>query len=468
MSNNCSLIVFSNKAYNAIIRESFDKDPVETGGILLGHVLNNGVWIVMEVLPPGIDCIFERAYFEYDDAFVNYLAQSVANQYKTPLELLGLWHRHPGSMDFFSSTDDQTNATFASQTGAGVISGLVNIDPSFRLTMYHLDNPRMMGNGHRIQYDRVEIEVGDDIIPEEYFELRYYDGDGSNLHPTVQRNTRTGRTANIHSQYKESVEKRPQFGREESFPHIQNRQDKIDFDDHNDKPSLGQRIDSLIYYFKRHTYLLIIITILLILFGFSIKYAWQYVKPFPKQAVEWLKSKKKPIEKEDSTRFVKLEFSTSSIDLTVGEDYELTLKTDIPVRWKSADTCIAYVNKGLVTAKKSGKTAIYAISEQSQEPAICNVLVRDTTPITEKEEQQATLEITNGKYPDSCQLSIGQVHKLGINATNIEESKVVWESNNPDVVSVSEKGELRGVKKGTVIVFVKHESLSDSIKVTVK
>ena len=180
MSDNCQLVVFSNKAYNAIIRESFDKDPVETGGILLGHVLDNGIWIVMEVLPPGINSIFQYAYFEYDEAFVNYLAQSVANQYKRPLDLLGLWHRHPGSMDVFSSTDDGTNATFARQNPAGVISGLVNIDPQFRLTMYHLDSPahRLMG---RPNYDVVEVEVGDDIIPEEYFELRYYDGEDRNF-----------------------------------------------------------------------------------------------------------------------------------------------------------------------------------------------------------------------------------------------------------------------------------------------
>ena len=62
MSSKCQMIVFSNKAYNAIIRESFDKDPVETGGILLGHILNNGIWIVMDVLPPGIHSIFEWAY----------------------------------------------------------------------------------------------------------------------------------------------------------------------------------------------------------------------------------------------------------------------------------------------------------------------------------------------------------------------------------------------------------------------
>ena len=46
MNDKCVQVVFTNKAYNAIIRESFDKDPVETGGILLGHILDNGIWIV--------------------------------------------------------------------------------------------------------------------------------------------------------------------------------------------------------------------------------------------------------------------------------------------------------------------------------------------------------------------------------------------------------------------------------------
>jgi hypothetical protein len=187
MSDNCQMVVFSNKAYNAIIRESFAKDPVETGGILLGHILDNGIWIVMEVLPPGIHCIFERAYFEYDDAFVNYLAQSVANQYKEPLDLLGLWHRHPGSMDYFSSTDDGTNITFSKLNSKGVISGLVNIDPQFRLGIYHMPKLKSSLGNNRPPYEKVSVEVGDDIIPEEYFELRYYDGEDSNLHPCVSR-----------------------------------------------------------------------------------------------------------------------------------------------------------------------------------------------------------------------------------------------------------------------------------------
>lgn len=173
MNQHCQFIVFSNKAYNAIIDETIKKDPIETGGILLGHVLDNGTWIVMEVLPPGIHSTHEYAYFEYDEGFVNYLANSVASKYEQELSLLGLWHRHPGSMDYFSPTDNKTNAKFASINPYGAISGLVNVDPRFRLTMRHVSIP--------LQYEIVNFEVGDDLIPEAFFELKHFPKVG--LHP---------------------------------------------------------------------------------------------------------------------------------------------------------------------------------------------------------------------------------------------------------------------------------------------
>jgi len=188
--NNCKKVVFSDKAYNAIIRETFEWDPVETGGILLGHILDNGCWIVMEVLPPGYsegregdNVHHEMGYFEYNQRFVNYLANTVATQYKIPLELLGLWHRHPGSMDYFSSTDDSTNKTFASRNPKGAISGLVNVDPKLRMTMYYI-NHNDTGIG-KPNYQTVNVEVGSDLIPEEYFELKYYGGGNDNLHPCI-------------------------------------------------------------------------------------------------------------------------------------------------------------------------------------------------------------------------------------------------------------------------------------------
>ncbi|MDR2425520.1 MAG: Mov34/MPN/PAD-1 family protein [Prevotellaceae bacterium] len=172
MKNSNITVVFSNRAYNAIISESFAKDPIETGGLLLGYILDNEVWVVMEVIPPGRNSIFQPAYFEYDTDFVNYLANSVSVQYKDNLLLLGLWHRHPGSMDVFSSTDDGTNRTYASLNPKGSISGLVNIDPIFRLTMYHVSYP--------LRYTKVEIAVGDDIIPPDFFTLKHYPVNGLN------------------------------------------------------------------------------------------------------------------------------------------------------------------------------------------------------------------------------------------------------------------------------------------------
>lgn len=173
----CKLVVFSNKAWNAIVNETFRKDPVETGGILLGHILSNGYWIVMEAIPPGLSAIHQKAYFEYDTDFVNYLANSVAKQYKMDLSVLGLWHRHPGSMDVFSGTDDGTNATFAQMNEYGAISGLVNIDPKLRFTLRHVAYP--------LHYQIVDMEVGDDLIPRQYFELKYsYGGDLRPLVPT--------------------------------------------------------------------------------------------------------------------------------------------------------------------------------------------------------------------------------------------------------------------------------------------
>lgn len=173
--DNCKLVVFSNKAWNAIVNETFRKDPVETGGILLGHILSNGYWIVMEVIPPGLKAIHQRAYFEYDTEFVNYMANSVSRQYKMELSVLGLWHRHPGSMDVFSGTDDGTNATFAQMNQYGAISGLVNIDPKLRFTLRHVAYP--------LHYQIVDVEVGDDLIPPQYFELKYLFGD--NLEPHI-------------------------------------------------------------------------------------------------------------------------------------------------------------------------------------------------------------------------------------------------------------------------------------------
>lgn len=135
----------------------------------------------MEAIPPGYDATHEQAYFEPSKQFIDYLMQSVASKYEEKLELLGLWHRHPGSMDTFSSTDDITNSDYAIMHSSGVISGLVNVDPNFRLTMRHVSTP--------LHYEIVDVEVGDDLIPEDYFKLRHFPEKGLNPSPDLEKKT---------------------------------------------------------------------------------------------------------------------------------------------------------------------------------------------------------------------------------------------------------------------------------------
>lgn len=164
-------VVFSNRAYAAVLAETTEKIKTETGGLFLGAVQNDTFYIV-ETIDPGPKSIFEVAYFEYDQKYTQHLINKIANLYERKLNLIGLWHRHPGSFDQFSSTDDGTNAKYAAMRNEGAISALVNIDPNFRITMYHVAQP--------CRYSRLLYEVGDQLIPDEllrfktpdrYFEL---------------------------------------------------------------------------------------------------------------------------------------------------------------------------------------------------------------------------------------------------------------------------------------------------------
>ena len=155
-------VIFSDRAYASILAETTEKIKTETGGRFLGAV-DHEQWYVIEAIDPGPKSIFQVAYFEYDQAYTQHLINKIANLYDAQLSLIGLWHRHPGSFDQFSSTDDGTNSKYAKMRSEGAISALVNIDPTFRLTPYHVAQP--------CRYSIIEYEVGDHLIPDEL--LRY-------------------------------------------------------------------------------------------------------------------------------------------------------------------------------------------------------------------------------------------------------------------------------------------------------
>ena len=156
-------VIFSDRAYTAVMAETTEKIKTETGGLFLGS-FENGVWYIIESIDPGPKSVFEIAYFEYDQKYTQHLINKISNLYDRKLSLIGLWHRHPGSFDQFSSTDDGTNAKYARMRNEGAISALINIDPEFRITMYHVKQP--------CKYSKIEYDVGNHLIPDELLKYK--------------------------------------------------------------------------------------------------------------------------------------------------------------------------------------------------------------------------------------------------------------------------------------------------------
>jgi integrative and conjugative element protein (TIGR02256 family) len=147
----------------AILSETTEKIKTETGGVFLG-CYENGTWYVIEAIDPGPKSVFQVAYFEYDRKYTEHLINKIARIYQAKLTLVGLWHRHPGSLDKFSSTDDGTNSDYAKLSPNGAVSVLVNVDPKFRITPYHVAWP--------LRYTKISYEVGDSLIPEHLQRLK--------------------------------------------------------------------------------------------------------------------------------------------------------------------------------------------------------------------------------------------------------------------------------------------------------
>lgn len=156
----CKKVVLSDRAYIQIFNESQSRIQTETGGLLLGHY-DEGVWYVVEASDPGINAKFYNAYHEGDDVYENHVCGVISRTYKHPLVFLGMWHRHPGSLDSFSGTDDRTNYKYAGSAGNGCVSAIINYDPDFRITFYYVEQ----APNHQVYYTKVDVEVGDDKIP---------------------------------------------------------------------------------------------------------------------------------------------------------------------------------------------------------------------------------------------------------------------------------------------------------------
>lgn len=162
VSKHCKRVVISDRAYASIVAESLSRDPLETGGILLGHYRND-TWYVVESTDPGIDTSHTTVHHEMDQKYHNHIYPVISRLYEEVLLLLGLWHRHPGSYNKFSSDDNRTNTEYAKVIEKGALSFLINFVPEAQLTCYYLD---YCDTG---AYFQPKVEIGDKYFEETDF-----------------------------------------------------------------------------------------------------------------------------------------------------------------------------------------------------------------------------------------------------------------------------------------------------------
>lgn len=168
MHTKCSEVILSKKAFAKIVSDTFSYENDETGGVLIGLICN-GKWFVTDVIDAGLNgsTVHTPTYFVYDEKYINHRMEKERLIYKYPRYALGIFHRHPGHLDTFSLPDENTMKDHCLISQHGILSMLVNMDPEFRMTFYYASKED--------ELFQVKYHIGDDLIPDEYFEVASYD-----------------------------------------------------------------------------------------------------------------------------------------------------------------------------------------------------------------------------------------------------------------------------------------------------
>jgi uncharacterized protein YjdB len=142
-----------------------------------------------------------------------------------------------------------------------------------------------------------------------------------------------------------------------------------------------------------------------------------------------------------------VKLDVSKLDLKSGDIYyikaELSPKdsTDTNLAWESSDTKVATVDaNGKVVAKESGQAIIMARTEAGG-IAYCKVTV--TQPVEGLIINFSEKTIYVG---DKFEL------KASVSPSEASQLDVIWKSSNPEVATISEDGEVKGLTGGTTLI----------------
>jgi hypothetical protein len=141
----------------------------------------------------------------------------------------------------------------------------------------------------------------------------------------------------------------------------------------------------------------------------------------------------------------KVKLNKTNVTLYAGE--VMSLSASVPVNFKTSDNKVAAVSKkGLITAKKTGKVTITAVSKSNKKlTATCKVTVKKA-PKT----RQITLSDKSGE------INAGNTDRILIKSVKgLSSDKVTYTSADKSVATVDSDGMITGVGAGSTKITVK-------------
>ena len=155
-----------------------------------------------------------------------------------------------------------------------------------------------------------------------------------------------------------------------------------------------------------------------------------------------------------------IKLSKKSVHLVVGQRYKLRVSGKIiSLKWKTSNKKIADVSsKGVVLAKGPG-TAKITVTLKSGKTATLNVKVQTAKVATKKiSGLDKTVSVKKGKT----------LKLTPVISPITSQDKVTYTSSNKKVATVTKKGVIKGIRKGTAKITVKSGNKKFTVTVKVK
>ncbi|MEG0826444.1 MAG: Ig-like domain-containing protein, partial [Bacilli bacterium] len=162
----------------------------------------------------------------------------------------------------------------------------------------------------------------------------------------------------------------------------------------------------------------------------------------------------------------KILVNKDQITIQTGKSYKLKAEiipknaTNKEITWETMDNRIAQVtDDGMIVGKIEGNTVITGYSSNNKQVVIRVFVTKGSVSIDELEINPSSLTIIKG---DTYQL------RATLIPSNVSDKKVIWNSSNTNIVSITESGLIKANKTGSVVISATSNGVTGKAVINVR